>query len=657
MGQGVLCPSCNTVADVEARECPKCGTPLVLSMDRTQIRRTDSIVPPAPRLTVGPLQTLDEEASAQPTSQLVQMGPRPVQQDAAQTLLGEPGEWDSELDTNPRERRPGLSDRTVSVPFPTSDSGPVTATLPPTQEQPIQPPPPVSAPAAPERKKGMTGQSAVPASMRRTVTASTLEKALPRPPVSAPRPQAKTVMESTEPASRIDALTGLKLGEWEVKERVGIGGMSTVYRAPHQKIGRDGAVKVLRTDVVADARDMEQLLHEARSIGDIHHPGIIQIFDAGEIPDGSGRQYLVMEFLDGESLEQRLERDGRLPLRDAIPIIDDTLSALAAAHQAGVVHRDIKPANVFLVRQPDGRPWVKLVDFGLARPSTRREVSRVAGTPDYISPEHARGKPAAPAADIYSLGVLAFVLVTGKLPFTGATAHEVMEKHVKVPPPSPLSIDPGVPPQLNALILRMLEKDPVRRPDAAQIRAELKAVLRQVSTSTSDRDALAITRDSGRVFAQDEKSDAESSPDMLATLQGHRTAPMPIVVPQSVGPAQPSSGKPRTFKSGSQSAGTSSVATTLPSERKPSRLNIKLLGWGLLAFAVVLLLAFLIFALTRSPAHVVPAGLPEAPRLQPQKSAGTPSVAAAPAGAAPPAAAAEAVPAAPQVPHERPGSK
>jgi serine/threonine-protein kinase len=527
----------------------------------------------------GPGVTLDDD-NVPPTSQEMQItiGPPGRGDAASQTLLGDPSEWLGEADTASRNM-PGQSDRTVNMPMPTSESGPQAGPVPvvparkpgtgvnavpanmrrtvlnapaaPAPSSPgkiitgsrprpaLEPPPesisgsrprpPIVPNADPE--KVISGSRARPAFATNADPEKVISGSRPRPPIELTEPSGREVL-SKEPVSRSgDILTGLKLGEYDVMERVGTGGMSTVYRARQATIGKDVAVKILRTDVVADERDMEQLLQEARTVNAIHHPGIIQIFGAGELPDESGRKYLVMEFLEGESLEQRLERENRIPLREAVPILDDIMSALAAAHQAGVVHRDIKPANIFLIKQPDGKPWVKLVDFGLARPSARREVSRVAGTPDYISPEHARGKPAGPASDIYSLGVMAFVLITGKLPFTGATAHEVMEKHVKVPAPSPLSVDSNVPPSLNALVVRMLEKDPVRRPDGAQVRAELKQIMKQVSTSTSDRNAAAITRDSGRQFDPDaDDLSAGTNPDMVHPMA--RTAPMPAAVPE-----------------------------------------------------------------------------------------------------------------------------
>ncbi|MFT3839584.1 MAG: serine/threonine-protein kinase [Myxococcaceae bacterium] len=295
---------------------------------------------------------------------------------------------------------------------------------------------------------------------------------VPPPPVH--RPQTNT-------GRVVDSLLNAQLGEYIIAERIGVGGMGIVYRAKQPMIGTNVAIKVLRPDVLADPRDVERLLHEAKVVNQIKHRGIISIFGAGQLPDN--RQYLVMEYLEGETLEKRLEREGQLKPEVVVPILDEVLAALGAAHDAGIVHRDLKPANVFLVKQSDGRPWVKLLDFGLARRNTN-DVSRIAGTPDYISPEHARGRPAGPPTDIYAVGILAFHLLTGQLPFKGNSPMEVMEKHVHSPPPDPLSINPNIPPVLSGFALKLLEKDPARRPDAKQARKDLKAAFKDLNFSS-----------------------------------------------------------------------------------------------------------------------------------------------------------------------------
>ncbi|MBK7863833.1 MAG: protein kinase [Archangiaceae bacterium] len=347
------------------------------------------------------------------------------------------------------------------------------------QTQPGLPanPPPSS---APRRLRGMPQTERAPAIRFDAPTPHLLE-------------QPGGIPQETQPGhgpagAKRDALIGTKLGEYVVEERVGIGGMGIVYRAVQPLIGNSVAIKVLRPDVIADENDLQRFLGEARTVNSIRHRSIISIFGAADTPDG--RKYLVMEYLEGESLEARLQREGRLPTADALPILEDVLSALAAAHSANVVHRDLKPANVFLVHQSDGRPWVKLLDFGLARGAKSQEVSRIAGTPDYISPEHARGKPAGPASDLYGFGVLAFHLLTGKLPFTGNTPMEVMEKHVHSAPPVPHEVDETIPMAMSQLILRLLDKEPQNRPDAKTVKADLKAAakeLRQAQTQVGPR--------------------------------------------------------------------------------------------------------------------------------------------------------------------------
>jgi eukaryotic-like serine/threonine-protein kinase len=285
-----------------------------------------------------------------------------------------------------------------------------------------------------------------------------------------------------------DSLIGRKLQEYVLESRLGVGGMGVVYKAVQPMIGKYVAIKVLRPDVVQDPRDMDRLLEEARVVSSIKNRGIINIFGAGALEDG--RHYLIMELLEGESLEQLMARDGKVPAGDAVVILEQTLSALAAAHEAGVVHRDLKPGNVFLVKEAN-QSFVKLLDFGLARRQSQN-VTRIAGTPDYISPEHARGRPAGPPADLYAFGVLCFHMLTGQLPFTGTTPMEVMEKHVHSPPPVPHEVNPAIPKALSELILKLLAKEPKDRPDAVQVKADLRAATKQLRNAMTMMSLSAI---------------------------------------------------------------------------------------------------------------------------------------------------------------------
>ncbi len=295
-------------------------------------------------------------------------------------------------------------------------------------------------------------------------------KAIPRPPASPP-----------SVSTGKDSLVGQKLQEYVIKERIGVGGMGVVYKAVHTLINKEVAIKVLRPDVVTDPRDVDRMLDEARIINSIKNRGIINIFGAGTLEDG--RHYLIMELLEGESLEQLMQREGTVPAGDAVIILEEVLSALAAAHAAGVVHRDLKPANVFLVKESN-KLYVKLLDFGLAR-RQQQNVTRIAGTPDYISPEHARGRPAGPPADLYAFGVMCFHMLTGKLPFVGNTPMEVMEKHVHHDPPVPHEVNPAIPKALSELILKLLAKDPGTRPDANQVKADLRAATKQLRNAAT----------------------------------------------------------------------------------------------------------------------------------------------------------------------------
>jgi serine/threonine-protein kinase len=276
-----------------------------------------------------------------------------------------------------------------------------------------------------------------------------------------------------------DPLTGLKIGEYELRQRIGVGGMGLVYEGIQPLIGKHVAVKVLRPELAAAEEQVARLLAEARAVNAIRHRGIVDIFGFGQVPDG--RQYIIMEYLEGVALDAYLTEKGRMPVPEVLDILDEVLGALGAAHGAGVVHRDLKPSNIFLVKQPDGSRYVKLLDFGLAKmglPTERTAQTRtdmVVGTPEYMAPEQARGQPVGPMTDLYALGVVAFEMVTGRLPFTGASPVDLLMKHVDARPPRPSEFLPELPAALDAFILQMLTKDPEARPGSAeQLRRQLQ---------------------------------------------------------------------------------------------------------------------------------------------------------------------------------------
>lgn len=283
-------------------------------------------------------------------------------------------------------------------------------------------------------------------------------------------------------STNVPDLSGKKIGEYEIVARVGVGGMGAVYEGRQPLIGKRVAVKVLLPSLSNEKELVERFLAEARAVNEIRHRGIVDIFSFGQLPDGA--HYFVMEFLEGEAFDKIIKKRSPLPLAEALGWADEMLDALDAAHSAGIIHRDIKPSNLFLVNTGRGRPYVKLLDFGIAKlgaiqgeatPQTRASV--ILGTPDYISPEQARGKPISPQTDLYALGCVLFEMVTGERVFRGENTLQTMWMHVEDRPPVPSTIRPDLPPELDNLILWALEKEPAARPpSAAAMREQIEYI-------------------------------------------------------------------------------------------------------------------------------------------------------------------------------------
>ena len=279
----------------------------------------------------------------------------------------------------------------------------------------------------------------------------------------------------------IELPPGSVVGEiYEIDAKLGAGAMGEVYAARHMKLGKRVAIKVIGQRLSEDAAAIERFAQEARALARIQHPAIVAVDHVGELADG--RAYFVMEFLRGEALHARLER-GRIPLPEALRIIDQMARGLEAAHAHGVTHRDLKPENVFLVHLPGEDPIVKIVDYGLAKlrvPDHRveRTQSGVAlGTPLYMSPEQMRGPDVDHRTDVYALGCVAYEMLLGTVPFPHArTVPELYAAHLHESPPLPRSIWPEIPPQLDLVLFALLAKDPTHRPTLAQARSVFMAV-------------------------------------------------------------------------------------------------------------------------------------------------------------------------------------
>src|SRR5215470_16249040 len=280
---------------------------------------------------------------------------------------------------------------------------------------------------------------------------------------------------------------GTQVGAYRVLQPIGKGGMGTVWLAEHVMLGRRAAIKLLHPMFSSRPDIVTRFFNEARAATAIADPGIVQIFDFGHHVDGTA--YIAMEFLEGEPLDRRLRRLGRLALADALRIMRQAASTLGVAHQRGIVHRDLKPENIFLVRDPEvaGGERAKILDFGIAKltgdPSMKTNTSAVMGTPAYMSPEQCRGAGLVDQrSDVYALGCMLFTLITGGPPFSAPGSGDVIAMHLREPPPAPSSRMFGLPPALDALVLRCLAKDPAQRFASG---SELAAAIGELAGSTS----------------------------------------------------------------------------------------------------------------------------------------------------------------------------
>ncbi len=260
---------------------------------------------------------------------------------------------------------------------------------------------------------------------------------------------------------------------YRATEKIGSGGMAEVYKAVDEVLGRTVAVKVLHPRYAADPGFVARFRQEAQAAANLSHPSIVNIYDWGRDDEV---YYIIMEYVRGTDLKEVVEEQGALDPMKAAAYASQVCSALAVAHGYDIIHRDIKPHNIVLA--PDGS--VKVMDFGIARAgnTTMTQTGSVLGTAHYVSPEQAQGRALGPASDLYSLGIVLYELTTGKLPFDADTPVAVALKQVNEEPVPPRQLNPDIPPALEAVIMRALQKDPsARYSSAEEMRADLKRVL------------------------------------------------------------------------------------------------------------------------------------------------------------------------------------
>ncbi|MEU4156190.1 Stk1 family PASTA domain-containing Ser/Thr kinase [Actinoplanes sp. NPDC026670] len=271
-------------------------------------------------------------------------------------------------------------------------------------------------------------------------------------------------------------------GRYQVGELLGYGGMAEVHRGRDLRLGRDVAIKMLRTDLARDATFQERFRREAQNSAALNHPAIVAVYDTGEEISATGEKlpFIVMEFVNGRTLKEVLAQEQRLQPRRALEIIADICAALEFSHRHGIIHRDIKPGNVMITQNGQ----VKVMDFGIARAlasgaTTMTQTSAVIGTAQYLSPEQARGESVDARSDVYAAGCVLFELVIGQPPFVGDSPVSVAYQHVREEPRVPSSIVRDVPPDIDAIVLKALAKNPLNRYQSSQ---EMRAdALRAVS--------------------------------------------------------------------------------------------------------------------------------------------------------------------------------
>jgi serine/threonine-protein kinase len=316
------------------------------------------------------------------------------------------------------------------------------------------------------------------------------------------------------------------IGPYRLLRKLSQGGMGVVYECVHEAIERRVAIKVLNADYTRNAEAVTRFFNEARAVNRIDHPGLVQIFDFGQLPDGTA--YIVMEFLKGETLGRRVKRRDVLSLHQMLRLIRQVAETLSAAHDKGIVHRDLKLDNIMVVPDPaiPGGERTKLLDFGIAKlrePNLRLAETRgdlLLGTPGYMSPEQCRGAAGVDEkSDVYSLGVVIFRLLAGRMPFIAAGAGEIMAMHIYEEPPPLSGLAPWVPEPVAQLVHLLMSKDKARRPTMVEVVTLLDNLLRDVpDLQPPARPAAAASEEHAALTPSSELDLGVDSPSVMPTV-------------------------------------------------------------------------------------------------------------------------------------------
>jgi serine/threonine-protein kinase len=286
-------------------------------------------------------------------------------------------------------------------------------------------------------------------------------------------------------------------GKYRIIRRLGRGGMGAVYMGQHSMIGRHVAIKILHAELSADEEMVTRFYREAQAAAAIGHKSIIDVFDLGVTDDGE--PYLVMEYLEGESLASVLKRSGPIDLGLTCAVIEPALLALSAAHRKQIVHRDLKPDNIFIVRRPDEEPAVKLIDFGISkfiRPGDQIRLTRTGamlGTPVYMAPEQALGEGEEDhRSDIYSMGVIMYEALTAHVPYLGTNFNSLLVKILNDDPTPPSEVNPGFPSKAEPVVMKAMARDPADRYQSAQEMLDAMAAFEEFKGSEARLSAVPL---------------------------------------------------------------------------------------------------------------------------------------------------------------------
>jgi eukaryotic-like serine/threonine-protein kinase len=312
-------------------------------------------------------------------------------------------------------------------------------------------------------------------------------------------------------------------GRYRVLGRLGVGGMATVYLAEDSSLGRKVALKVMAERYSEDGEFVERFRREAQAAARLNHPNIIAVYDRGE---ADGRPYIAMEYLQGRTLKQVVQKNGPLSAERAIAVAIQVLAGLRYAHEHGVVHRDVKPHNVLV--GDDGR--IKVTDFGIAHAGDPQmtEVGSIVGTAQYLSPEQARGRSVGPQTDIYSLGVVLYEMLAGRVPFEGDSSVAIAMQHVSDAPPPLRSLAPLVPESLALVVAHAMLKDPSQRyASADEFSADLDRVRRGLVPAAATAMIAAVPADPTEFVPAAEATRIAPRPEATPLLSGDKLPPRP----------------------------------------------------------------------------------------------------------------------------------